>query len=109
MSHLGVAFNVLQKFSFRDAVLGHRGIHHQRGSLAIQMIKAEMCLFVSDLRDFLSILLIENSLKRHAHLLINRLDYLLNSYIVKEHARHAPMPTIQTKISNTHTRTKINK
>ena len=94
MSHLGVAFNVLQRFSFRDAVLDHRGIHHQLGTLAIQMIRAEMCVFVPDLRDFLSVLLIENSLKRHAHLLISRPDCLLNSYIVKEHGGHAPMPTI---------------
>ena len=29
MSHLGVEFNVLQRFCFRDTTLGHRGIHHQ--------------------------------------------------------------------------------
>ena len=94
MSHLGVAFNVLQRFSFRDAVLDHRGIHHLLGTLAIQMIRAEICVFVPDLRVFPSVLLTENSLKRHAHLLISRLDCLLNSYIDKEHAGHAPMPMI---------------
>ena len=97
MSHLGVAFNVLQRFSFRDAALDHRGIHQQLGTLAIQMIRAEMCVFVPHLRDSLSVRLIENSLKRHVHLLLNRLDILLKSYLVREHGGNAPMPTIENK------------
>ena len=81
MSHLGVAFNVLQRFSFRDAALDHRGIHHQLGTLAIQMIRAEMCVFVPDLRDSLSVRGLSKIiiLKRHVHLLIRRLDCLLNA------------------------------
>ena len=48
-------FNVLQRFSFRDAARDLRGIHHLLGTLAIQMIRAEMCVFVPDLRDSLSV------------------------------------------------------
>ena len=61
------------------------------------MIRAEMCVFVPDLRDSLSVCLIENILKRHVHLLFITLDCLLNSYIVKEHGGYAPMPTIENK------------
>ena len=107
MSHLGVVFNVLQRFSFRDVTLDHRGIHHQLGTLDIQMIRTEMCVFAPDLRDSLSVSLIENSLKWHIHLLLSRLDCLLNLYIIKEYGGMRQCQRLKTKISIEHNRTKI--